>query len=173
MRQVKSKLISFLVLCLAITGLQAQNKLYIKELAGVQTSFTLSAVRKLTFAADHMTVHKTDGFTTVYGISQIRYFSFTDGSSGISLPEKMENSDFVLYPNPVTDELRISYKSLYNNNLQIDVLDMLGRTATQYNVSCSPGTGIAEINLSELPKGLYTCRLQCGNIINFVKFAKN
>ena len=171
MRHKRLKLSAVLLLGLGLTGL-AQNKLYVKEKAGTQTAFVLSDVRKLTFPSGSIIVNKNDGNTSTYALSNIRYLNFTDLSVGVSQFANQETGNIILFPNPVTDELKINFQSAGKWNLQIDIIDIQGKVLHQENISSQTGINFFTINIAQLPQGLYLCRLQNGNKVETIKFIK-
>jgi hypothetical protein len=68
-----------------------------------------------------------------------------------------------LSPNPVMDDLNITYASEMSGNLTAVVYDLTGRTVLSRNFGTQPkGTFIGRINLSNLPKGTYLVKLGNG-----------
>jgi len=172
--QHKKVFLSVLLLFgVGLTGLYAQNKLYVKEKAGTQTSFTLNSVRKLTFASGNITVNKTDKSVSVYALSNTRYLSFRDFTTDVSHISLQESSNMILYPNPATDQLQVSYETIHAGTVQVAIFDVQGKVLLQQTLSSQTGTNHATIPVSQLTKGLYMCRLQNINKFGIVKFLKN
>ena len=82
MRHKKLKLSIVLFLGIGLTGLQAQN-MYVKEKSGTQTTYSLSAVKKISFLSGNIAISKIDGNSDVYSLERIRYLSFRDLSTSI------------------------------------------------------------------------------------------
>ena len=173
MRHKKVILSVVLLLGLGLNGLQAQSTLYVKEKTGTQTSFELNGIRKLIFPAGNIMVNKTDGDTRVYALSDIRYLSFIDFTTDVKLIDRQESSNLTLYPNPVIDQLLISYESLKEGNVQVAIIDIQGKILHQQTINSQNGTNQTIISVSKLPKGLYVCRLQNGDKLETIKFIKN
>jgi hypothetical protein len=167
------KIYSFLIISFLITGLQAQSTLYVKEKSGTQTPFELDGIRKLTFPAGNITVNKTDGNMSIYELSDIRYLSFSDFTTDVKIIARQESSNLTLFPNPVIDQLLISYESLKAGNVQVAIIDIQGKVLHQQTINSQNGTNHAIISVSQLPKGLYVCRLQNGDKLETIKFIKN
>lgn len=167
------KLSTLLLLCLALSGVQAQSTLYVQEKTGIQTAFVLNDVRKLTFPAGSITVNKNDGNTNTYVLSDIRYLNFTDLSVEVSQFSNQESGNIILFPNPAMDQLKVSFQSDGTRNLEIDIIDMQGKVLEQQTISSQNGMNLVAINIAELPQGLYLCRLQNGNKLETIKFLKN
>lgn len=66
-------------------------------------------------------------------------------------------SDFLLYPNPTTGQLMISFDDPIGSNLKVSVLDVLGRLIQSQVLK--KGMNDYELNLSEKPEGVYMIRL--------------
>jgi len=173
MKFKKLKLIAFLLLCLGLAGAQAQSTLYVKEKPGNQTAFALSDVRKLTFPTGSVIVNKNDGNTNTYSLSNIRYLNFINLLSGILQIANQESDNMILFPNPVIDELKLSFQSAGTGNLQVDIMDVQGKVLHQQTINSLNGANLYIINIAQLPQGLYLCRLQNGNKLETIKFLKN
>ncbi|OFX31707.1 MAG: hypothetical protein A2X08_16055 [Bacteroidetes bacterium GWA2_32_17] len=172
MRYKKVKLSALLLLGIGLSGIQAQSTLYVKEHSGIQTPYTLSSIRKLTFPTGNMTVKKTDGSTNTFALSDIRYLNFIDLTTNVSQVGIQENSSIILYPNPVIDQLQISYESIKAWNVQVEIIDVQGKVLHQQTIISKNGTNHALIPVSQLSKGLYVCRLQSNEKIEIFKFLK-
>ena len=172
MRYKKVKLSALLLLGIGLSGIQAQSTLYVKEHSGIQTPYTLSSIRKLTFPTGNMTVKKTDGSTNTFALSDIRYLNFIDLTTNVSQVGIQESSSIILYPNPVIDQLQISYESIKAWNVQVEIIDVQGKVLHQQTIISKNGTNHALIPVSQLSKGLYVCRLQSNEKIEIFKFLK-
>ncbi|MFT4602128.1 MAG: hypothetical protein ACI857_002314 [Arenicella sp.] len=76
---------------------------------------------------------------------------------------EMEELDFKLFPNPVTDNLSINYSGI----AKVEILDYLGRT-----VYLSKGIKPSVIQLSGFDSGVYFVRLTKGDEVGIKKFFK-
>jgi len=171
--QNKRLLCVVFLLSIGFSSLKAQNALYVKEKSGTQTSFTLNSLRKLTFPAGSMTVIKTDGTTSTYAFSTIRSLTFSDLINNVSPIVKKERGHLTLYPNPVIDQLQMSYETLQEGSVQAEIIDFQGRILYRQTINCQEGTNQAIIPVAQLQRGLYLFRLQNGNNVETVKFLKN
>lgn len=171
--QIKKLLCAVFLLSIGFLSLKAQNAFVIKEKAGTQTSFTLNGLRKLTFPAGSMAVIKTDGTTSTYAFSTIRSLTFSDLINNVSPIVKKERSNLTLYPNPVIDQLQMSYDALQEGSVQAEIIDFQGRIIHRQTISCQVGTNQATIPVAQLQKGLYLFRLQNRKDVETVKFIIN
>lgn len=77
------------------------------------------------------------------------------------------NTDFNLYPNPVSNQLKFQFKDEISD-AQLTILDLHGREVMNQTINSNNAT----INVSELKPGLYVARVVYdGNVIN-KKFVK-
>jgi hypothetical protein len=73
---------------------------------------------------------------------------------------------FEVYPNPFSDELNISIISEHVNTVRLRISDIMGRDACKpENVKLTNGDNTINVNLPELPKGIYFYALNIDNRI--------
>lgn len=66
-----------------------------------------------------------------------------------------------LYPNPVTDKACIQYQLNDNSSVEITVTDLLGHVVMWRNMATqSAGIHLMELDMSELPSGVYLCKIR-------------
>jgi hypothetical protein len=155
------------------TGLQAQNSLYVIEKSGNQASIAFSDIQKLTFSAGNLSVYKTDGNADSYDLISVRCIRFKDYTTDVVPAAGKERSSAILYPNPVNGQLQISYESLGTGNVEVTIMDLLGKALIRQNLICQRGMNHAIISLELLSRGLYVCLIQEGNKAEISKFIKN
>jgi hypothetical protein len=81
-----------------------------------------------------------------------------------------EGNDVYLYPNPASDAVSIRYRMPDAGYLMIDVLSISGVLQKQFREKANaPGFHDIEINLSDLPSGLYLIRTRSGQSISTTK----
>lgn len=66
------------------------------------------------------------------------------------------------YPNPAKDVLRISIVTAQPGVYMLDVYDVLGKLVMSKPITCIAGRNEADINVSRLPKGLYSVKSNTG-----------
>lgn len=91
-------------------------------------------------------------------------------TSPLSINTLSGNTSFSMYPNPAIDELVLTCQSTNNQSLQIDIIDIQGKVVLSETIGA---TNQLTINVSNLSKGLYLCRLIQGSTIETSKFLKN
>jgi hypothetical protein len=173
MRKRIFKLIALLILGIGLTSLHAQNTMNVYEREGIQTTYTLGSISKITFSEGNVIIGKSDGGIQSYGLNHIRYLSFVDLLTDIPLSETQGESNFTLYPNPAADQLQIHLETMENSIIQVDIIDIQGRIVLQQKIHNKESNCTATIHLLQLAKGLYLCRVQSGGRIETIKFIKN
>ena len=78
-----------------------------------------------------------------------------------------------LFPNPVSDVLNISYSGTLLNELQIEILDITGKSVSNRMIyQVEPGQTVS-LNVTTLPKGIYLCKMVSEKkVIGTEKFIK-
>jgi hypothetical protein len=165
--------VAALILSLCFTYAKAQTTLFVKENNGVQTPHALLDIKKLTFAPGTMIVNNENGNTTTYPITGLRSWSFGNNvTTGISSLAVEGKSFITLHPNPVTNQLHIQYESVSEAYVQLRITDIQGRLILRKTISSHYGTNDANINVEQLPQGIYICCLRNGNELATQKFIK-
>lgn len=173
MKRKKLIMSAILLFTLGLTGLRAQNQLNVTGTSGTVSSFDLSSIAKLSFTGGNMVVNKTDGNSSPFAITDIRKLTFGTSTVGVKDLVSKAKSNVSLYPNPVTDELKITYESNTTRSWKVEILDMQGRVLHKEVILSPSGINQATIPVSQLGKGLYLCRMQHGDKSETVKFIKN
>jgi hypothetical protein len=92
--------------------------------------------------------------------------------SGVITATTNDNG-ITLYPNPVRDQLNVTYVNSSNNNLQLNIYSVDGRKLISTNVTSISGTNNFQINTTGLKAGLHFMTInRNGAVIETVKFAK-
>jgi hypothetical protein len=109
-----------------------------------------------------------------YGISYYNdFWEYTpDSTTGVADFE-FENSKVTVYPNPAKDFINISIPETENKNLEITIIDALGRSVykTQYEINNTKSE--IKINLSNFLNGIYFVEVTNGKEKAIKKFIKN
>ena len=145
-------LMSLVFLCPAL----AQEVTFtIVKTDGTTADYMMSSDSKI-FYSDTQIFIKSNGETVSYDLSGLRkaYFSVTDND------DEIENQHLAIYPNPVSDVLKIINTS---ENQSVTIYSIDGKVVKRIEVSEE-----AEINVSDLNAGLYI--IGVGN--EFSKFIK-
>lgn len=88
--------------------------------------------------------------------------------------EKLPSIPLTAQPNPFTDELTLSYELPAEAQVQMQLVDMMGRPVRQILPGSHRKAGQHEmqVNLSDLASGMYTVILQVGEMRQTVKVVK-
>lgn len=119
-----------------------------------------SVLFKFTFVSDDINTNK-EGWI----IDDITYG--TIALVGVNDIEE-ENNNFNIYPNPVNKEFTLSVTETGTINRELKIVNVLGEVVYQSIVE-NPKS---EVNISELPKGVYFVKLISANQILTKKFIK-
>ena len=95
----------------------------------------------------------------------------TSANGDNPVAEKAEGiRDLLLYPNPVSEDLTISYQISEVMPVKADIIDMLGKTVQTFNVESVDGFNKSDFSTVNLFNGIYFLRLQYGEEIITRKF---
>jgi hypothetical protein len=156
------KLISLFLFSFAISGLKAQT-MYVRPISGLQTSYTIANIKKLTFSDGNLVVVNTTGSDDTFPLSGNRYLNFLDLT--LATPsQELVKSNFFVYPNPVTNVLNITNQDPTQILSHLEIISLEGRVLMQQN---TPQAVVAA-----LPQGIYFCRITTNNQTQTIKFLK-
>ena len=89
---------------------------------------------------------------------------FYEGAIGIADPPEEKAVTVEIYPNPCADAVRLRYLISDSGYLIFDLYDISGRKIRELvNRKVLPGKYEVEIDVSDLPDGVYVCKLQINN----------
>ena len=147
-------------------GAKAQT-MYVRPIAGSQTTYPVADIQKLTFDNGNMLVTNITGASGTFALSSLRYVSFTDFALGTTTP--IEKNKFYAYPNPASHLLTISCSNLMQGVSQIEILSLEGRLLMQQK---PVDESALQVDISALPQGMYLCKISNGNQQQIIKFIK-
>jgi hypothetical protein len=82
---------------------------------------------------------------------------------------KIENQNFTVYPNPITDQLSISHPEA-SANAYVEIYELSGKLLLHYAIQ--KASSFTTIEVSKLEKGVYLLRFVNGNEVNTRKIIK-
>ncbi|MBX7109531.1 MAG: pre-peptidase C-terminal domain-containing protein [Chitinophagales bacterium] len=85
--------------------------------------------------------------------------SFTTSARMSELNSMSAKSDAVLYPNPVSEILHISFNNEHQGSVSIRLLDMQSRLIYSLTKTCSSGMNMEEVDLHAVASGVYTVQI--------------
>jgi hypothetical protein len=78
--------ISVLIFCMSLSVLYSQNDMYVRPLNGIQTSYPITNIQKLTFSNGNFLITTISGAVGTHSISGNKYISFTDYTNTTPAP---------------------------------------------------------------------------------------
>ncbi|MCW3072090.1 MAG: hypothetical protein JWO44_1980 [Bacteroidetes bacterium] len=100
----------------------------------------------------------------------------SDTCGHISVGINEQNSiteNLTVYPNPATNQISVEFTLIDNKHTFIEVKNVLGQTVKKIDgSSISNGVNRTEINVNELPNGLYFIQLKNGDKVSSIKVVK-
>jgi hypothetical protein len=114
------------------------------------------------------------GMDTVHHVAQWMGGSQVDSSIAVvaGINDDPVPRNFTLYPNPSANQITIEFKSTGNQNTAIEIKNVLGQTIKRIDHSFWNGINKLEINIHELPKGLYFIQVAGKSQTTSKKFIK-
>lgn len=160
---MKIRLLTLLLL-LSVMSLNAQVKQQVIASAGgfntgngVSLSWTLGETIVPTFTAQDGSITLTHGFQQRVVVTAIQ--------------ENIEVSvDIKVYPNPAIDVVNIRFESPVDDEVQVSLLDSYGRLVKSDVMEA--GMTEKQLNLQDVPGGIYYLRIIKGRLINVYKVVK-
>ena len=168
MKNKRLKIGVILLLGLGLSSLQAQTMNVLKT-SGVQSSYTINNIQKMTFSGGNIIVREIGGTSTPYSIAELRYLSFSDCVISVQESESISLESINAYPNPVKDVMNIDLSNVNNVNGTISILSLDGKLVQTKQIT---GAGIISFDVSSLPVGMYICRYSNKTEVKTVKIIK-
>ncbi len=79
--------------------------------------------------------------------------------------------DLALYPNPTNHDIKLSFSTQKERNVQVEVLDGLGRTVVDKQMEVTSGFNSIDLETNELTPGIYHIKIH-GDYFYRLKFIK-
>jgi len=90
-----------------------------------------------------------------------------------SLTNGIFENDVKIYPNPVENELRAKFSIFQTDvSVTIEMDDLIGRSILNKKLILSKGTYIENLNVENIPKGIYPIQVKIGKDVIFYKIIK-
>ena len=112
-----------------------------------------------------------------FGSSESTSFCVPGGGSRLAqggnvISTIAETATVKVFPNPVRNNLTVTYKSKVNGTSQMKVYDMTGRIVLNQEVGMQKGENETNVNLSDLPYGTYIMEVFDGKARTSTRFVK-
>jgi len=167
MLKYQFKICAALLFCIGFSGIKAQSILKITETSETNSTFSTSEIRKLTFSSNQLVVHIKNETSSLFAFDNIEKLDFNNIATSDLTSVNITSLQTVLYPNPVIDRLYIKMEFPNKCKISIEIYNLQGKLLLNQSV-VSPDC----INVSELQKGMYICRLKSCDKIETLKFIK-
>jgi hypothetical protein len=148
-------------------GVNAQT-MFVRPITGIQTSYPVADIQKLTFENGNMLVTNNNGTNGTFALSGLRYVSFTDFNLATTVPQLATNK-YYAYPNPASHVLNISGPNTLQSISNIQIVSLEGRLLLDQKPA---NEAAPQVDISALPQGMYLCTLTIGNQQETMKFLK-
>jgi len=145
------KTIAIVIFFFCISTAAAQT-LYVKQISGTQTDFSLNDIHKIIFAQGNIEILNTNNSTNEFALNGLQYLNFTDLTSSV-LEQPVFNGNLVVYPNPVMDVLNIDLSCVIGEGT-ICIKTIEGKVLSNNKTSFG---SIVRVNIGFLPQGVYVC----------------
>ena len=142
---------SILLLSLELTTILAQNNLLVNEHFGMQSSFLLNNIRKLTFTSGNISFSLLKGDMRVFALNNISNLRFNTMANNVIPRQSLDANNSKLYPNPVTEKLQIKYELTKPENVLLEIVNLQGKLIYQNNSISKVGINITTISVDKLP----------------------
>lgn len=154
-----------------LQGLSAQY-LIIKEVNSGRKTIALTQIRKISFTNGNLQVSLIQGTLEEYALNSIQSLLFRENLPSVTFSAPFNETGFTLFPNPSTGPLNLYYNSNYSATMRMQIIDSRGRFLIQEQFNFSEGNNHKIIDISELPDGLYFCRLLQNGESAAIRFIK-
>jgi hypothetical protein len=175
MNKIKHIILGCCLFFLGLTGLEAQTiKFRFKD--GSINEYLVSEVRTITFTNDVMHLNKKDGSTESWPTSTIGNYNYSNLTTGLNMPlTSMATNDLVVFPNPASSNITITYNVSNAGKVSIDLLNPNGQLVKHMEEQQNQ-TGKFSVNWDGkdsngkiLPTGTYMCLVNAGGIMSSQK----
>ena len=96
---------------------------------------------------------------------------FNQYQNGVSVDEIKYNNNIAVYPNPATDEVNIKLLLTQFADVNIELLDLTGKTILSENVSSSVSNNNYVIDVNSVPSGMYIVKVTNGDNVSTSKIS--
>lgn len=90
--------------------------------------------------------------------------------SVLGLDELSSVKELSLYPNPVSSELNIKFTTEMNQDVNINIYDISGKSAQKQLIQAVEGSNLVQLNVQTLSKGLYFVNISSGESSETLQF---
>ncbi len=158
---------------LAISALATQcvmgQDFFVKLKNETTQQIALSSIRCITYSGNTMNVNLKNGSVQSWNVFDVAYNAY---QSPTSLKETTLNEKtFLLYPNPVANELKLQFEFDGSKEHTVEVCNVHGRVLLNSGKIPTNSKSLS-LDVSGLPAGVYVCFLKTDNQIFTQQFIK-
>ncbi len=131
--------------------------------------------------AGNSNITKTYSYTDAHGLTgnicyRLKQIDF-DGASAYSKVtcvniETVKTTEVITTPNPFNTSLNIKYNSLNEGSANMQIIDMLGKSHQNTNMSVNKGENTLTLDTETLPLGIYFIRITNGTEVTTQRIVK-
>lgn len=152
----------------------AQTYLSVKDKNGAFTQYNIHNLQTIAFLSGNIVFKNSGVILNSIPISSISNISFLNNFTTSVKGKSMVNSErFLPFPNPANDILNFTYHSEFENEIDLIVLTLDGKTIIQKNIRTIIGENNISLPIANLKLGVYLIRLKKGEEILISKFIKS
>ena len=114
----------------------------------------------------------------LFGVFIIKCLNLADNSQSTEIETNTPDLDFQLlnieniYPNPVVNNMTVSINSHETSIVEMNIVDLMGRTVYSENIFINRGLNEHQCNLSSLKQGVYVVNISNGSNKTSAKITK-
>lgn len=108
-----------------------------------------------------------------YRVKQVDYDKNNSYSNVAVVKMLNSKSVIAIFPNPANNTINVVFKSYEKNLTTITLSDNIGSVIKSFDVSSTVGENKYEIDISEIPKGIYVINLIVAGNRHAIRFIKN
>lgn len=137
-------------------SLLVSQSIYFNYSNGTSNNYNLTDVRKIIFNNDVMQLHLNDGSTYNWNVSTINYYEYSQNTGIEQILDFVNFHDVKVYPNPLNNNLNISYNLPISDEVLLEIYDYNGKLLIRKDIgSLNMGNHIHQLNTTKLSSGIY------------------
>lgn len=162
-QNMKPQLLKSLVCALgsfSLTICSMAQELIINLEDGQTVQYHIADIQSLKLLTNSLAVYENDGNIVTWDIAEIINYEFD--LTGLSISnELLESNILKVYPNPITNYVRIDYSGRNSEKLVVDILTIDGKLITQlfHGKHTDQTTIIWDLQSAHIIPGTYFCRI--------------
>ncbi len=153
-------IVLLLMIVLCSVGLRAQS-VFFSYVDGTNAAYSLNDVRRMTFSNNTLNLELKDGTSYQWNINDVSSFRYSEATGIGEVINGLNGLDVKLFPNPNNGSFQLAYKLPKQTNVEVSLYTTDGKLIkTLYKGKQNAGEQQINASLTELPNGIYTCRIE-------------